>query len=553
MGTGVTVGGRGLGAILVVCLASLAVAAEPAVLQRSEATGLATFVQVPPGPELAGGGEGGGGTPVDPADDFVARYGALFGVSKPAAQLTREAVTTDALKHTHTRYAQLHNGVPVFGGVLKVHQNAVGQAFVGNGNIFPIPDKLSTVPDITAENAQVLALAAVTTGAPTVARCELTIVDPGWYGDPPQGARLAWYIELLDESYPLRKGVFIEAHSGELVDIWDMIQTARDRRVYDAAGGVTIPALPTRGEGQGVTNVYDVDAAYDYAGDVYDFYKRAFGRDSIDDAGMPLIVAVRVDDPSQAYDCPNAYWTGTRMVFCPGAVTDDIMAHEMTHGITQYTANLIYQNQPGQLNESFSDVFGELVDLWNGNAAFVGPPGGTPSWPQHPTGPGVDTLNNLRARCSGPHGESDGVRWLMGEGADLFGGAIRDMWDPTCYGDPDRGNSPLQTCDPGDGGGVHSGSGIPNHAFAIAVDGKTFNGQTVTGIGPIKAGAAWYRALSVYLVTYSNFKDAYWSINQAANDLVGTKPKDPRTVLLRTAPSPPMTRPRSRRPCGPSR
>jgi hypothetical protein len=135
----------------------------------------------------------------------------------------------------------------------------------------------------------------------------------------------------------------------------------------------------------------------------------------------------------------------------------------------------------------------------------------------------------LRSACTSSPDYLDGVRWLAGEDAAPFGDALRDMWDPTCKGHPDRANSPLQTCPEADGGGVHSGSGIPNHAFAILTDGKTFNGQTVSGIGPIKAGAVWYRALTVYIMPAADFEEAYVALNQAAADLVGTYPNDPRT------------------------
>ncbi|MGD2110650.1 MAG: M4 family metallopeptidase [Phycisphaerae bacterium] len=135
----------------------------------------------------------------------------------------------------------------------------------------------------------------------------------------------------------------------------------------------------------------------------------------------------------------------------------------------------------------------------------------------------------MRTACSAPSSYPDGVRWLMGEDATAFGGAIRDMWDPTCFGDPDYANSPLQTCPASDNGGVHSGSGIPNHAFAIMTDGKTYNGYTVSAIGPIKAGAVWYRTLLFYLTPASDFRDAYFALNQAATDLIGTSPNDPRT------------------------
>src|SRR5690606_23076145 len=75
----------------------------------------------------------------------------------------------------------------------------------------------------------------------------------------------------------------------------------------------------------------------------------------------------------------------------------------------------------------------------------------------------------------------DSLRWLMGE--DVWGGALRDMWNPGCFGDPERVGDPNYWCDTGDNGGVHFNSGIPNHAFALLVDGGTFNGQTISALG----------------------------------------------------------------------
>ena len=111
----------------------------------------------------------------------------------------------------------------------------------------------------------------------------------------------------------------------------------------------------------------------------------------------------------------------------------------------------------------------------------------------------------------------------------MFGGEIRDMWEPTCYGLPETASHPYQTCDPDDNGGVHSGNAIPCHAFAMMTDGKSFNGYEIRGIGPIKAGAVWYRTLTTYLTPVCDFVDAYHAINQAAIDLTGTYPRDPRT------------------------
>jgi hypothetical protein len=232
---------------------------------------------------------------------------------------------------------------------------------------------------------------------------------------------------------------------------------------------------------------------------------------------------------STGYPVVNAFWSAAfhQTVFNDGVAVDDVVAHERTHGLVSATANLIYQNESGQLNESYADIFGELADLYNGNVAFGGPPVG-PNWPTSPSGPGTDLPNNFRTTaCSNRgNGYSDGVRWLIGEDSSL--GAIRDMWNPTCFNHPDKLTSPFETCSPFDAGGVHSGSGIPNHAFAMLVDGQAFNGQTVNPIGPIKAGAVWYRALTTYLTPASNFDDAFVALNHAATDLVGTTIADPR-------------------------
>ena len=134
---------------------------------------------------------------------------------------------------------------------------------------------------------------------------------------------------------------------------------------------------------------------------------------------------------------------------------DDVDAHELTHAVTEFSANLFYYRQSAAMNESYSDIFGETVDLTN-------------------TG-GTDTA---------------GVRWLMGE--DVPGiGAIPNMLDPTAFGDPGKMRDAQFVCGTSirsDFGGVHSNSGVPNHAYALMVDGGSYNGKTVTGIGLTKAG-----------------------------------------------------------------
>lgn len=501
-------------------MAISAKAADPSELRvyRSPVTGVAAFVRpmAPEGNLLARPAQQAAATPID----LFQQHAALFGIADAHAELREIRRETDGLGITSTTFQQVHGGLPVFGGVLKAHQAATGRFTAANGDFYPAARKVSTTPALTADQAAHIARSEVGLLAAAVAQNELVIVDPGWYGDPPTGAKLAYHVIVENLALALREALFVDAHSGMILDRWSLICSARDRRVYNSFDSGNLPGTPARFEGQPATGDFEIDSAYEYLADTYAFYQRAFSRDGLDNAGSPIIATVH-----SGWNCPNAFWNGTQVAFCTGVVPDDVVGHECTHGVTQFTAGLIYQNQSGQMNEAFSDIFGELVDLYNGNAAFPGPPAG-PNWPEpHETGPTLDTPNNLRTTCG------SGIRWLVSEEAWAFGGAIRDMWDPTCYGHPDRANSPLQLCQHGDNGGVHFGSGVLNHCFAIATDGKNFNGYTVTGIGPIKSGAVFYRALSAYLTPASDFADAYQALNQAALDLVGTFPNDPRTGL----------------------
>ncbi len=621
-------------------------------VDRSGKTGLATFVRATNGGAIdipvaaaAGGAKAG---PMD----FLHAHGRLFGVTTPETELALDKVVGDEIANTHTIYRQTYRGVPVFGGRLQVHQNPTGAVVSANGSFFPIPRTLQVRPALTADDAVARATATLAAVVPVVEKNQLVIVDPGWYGDAPVGAHLAYHIILADQTAGVREAFFVDAQNGKILDHWNLMHTARVRQVFNDVTNVTV-----RSEGGPATGDFEADGAYDYSGDYYDYLFRAFGRDSINGGGTTLLSTVHL----QSSSCPNAFGGTGGASFCDGIVTDDIVAHEFTHGLTGFTADLIYQNQSGQLNESFSDVFGETVDLLNGNAAFPGAPGGTP-WPTHGSGPGSDTPNVLRTACVAsafvtvnspaniagdysaqpasfgaaltpagtsanvvvanpiracnvdmpfsnagamagkivlvnrgdctftekvknaqnagaigvivannvlaglaPMGGADAtitiravgisqadgstiateassgtvnvtlrsnanpdVRWLVGEDSSGFGGAIRDMWMPSCMGHPDSANHPFQTCNPADDGGVHSGSGVPNHAFAIVVDGQSFNGYTVNGIGLFKAAAVWYRALTVYLTPTSDFGDAFIALNQAASDLVGQMIKDPR-------------------------
>jgi uncharacterized membrane protein YgcG len=238
------------------------------------------------------------------------------------------------------------------------------------------------------------------------------------------------------------------------------------RTIADAHGQQTTPGTTVRREGQPATGDPAADEAYDGFGQTWSLYHDVFGRDSLDNRGLPLLGTVHY---GTNYD--NAFWDGTQMVFGDGdgtvfrrfTIAVDVIGHELTHGVTEYTAALDYQGQSGALNESVSDVFGSLVKQ--------------------------RALGQTAA-------EAD---WLIGEGlftAAVHGVALRSMKAPgTAYDDPHLGKDPqpatmagyVQTTD--DNGGVHLNSGIPNHAFqlaATAIGGRAWEG----------AGQIWYDVLT---------------------------------------------------------
>jgi Zn-dependent metalloprotease len=228
------------------------------------------------------------------------------------------------------------------------------------------------------------------------------------------------------------------------------------------------------------------DAAHTYAIGTYYFYATNFNRDSMDKEGMPIISSVHYCSP---YACPyaNAYWDGKQMVY--GDVygfplADDVVAHELTHGVTQYESNLFYFYQSGAINESFSDLWGEYYDQINGQ--------------------GYDAEN---------------VKWLLGENVSGLG-AVRSMKNPPAYGDPDKMTSSLYKKSLSDNGGIHHNSGVNNKAVYLMVDGGTFNNQTITALGWEKVGAIYYEANTNLLFSGADYSDLYYALLQACSNLI---------------------------------
>src|SRR5262245_15752784 len=117
----------------------------------------------------------------------------------------------------------------------------------------------------------------------------------------------------------------------------------------------------------------------------------------------------------------------------------------------------------------------------------------------------------------------DSFRWLIGEDSPAFGGAIRDMWTPTCYGDPGKVTDAEYFCSTDDNGGVHSNSAVPNHGYALLVDGGDYNGFSLSGIGLTKAAHIYFRAMTVYQTPTTKFADHADALDASCTDLIGAE------------------------------
>ncbi|HEU5023079.1 MAG TPA: M4 family metallopeptidase [Bryobacteraceae bacterium] len=245
------------------------------------------------------------------------------------------------------------------------------------------------------------------------------------------------------------------------------------RTIYDAGGTQQLPGKSVRAEGAPAGSDVEVNEAYDGLGDTFNFFLQAYERNSIDNAGLALDATVHF---GKKYD--NAFWNGQQMVFGDGdgvlftrfTISLDVIGHELTHGVTGSEVNLTYQGQPGALNESVSDVFGSLVKQYK--------------------------LKQTAAQAD----------WLIGAGLlakSVNGVALRSMKAPgTAYDDPVLGKDSQPAKMSGyvhtsqDNGGVHTNSGIPNHAFYLAA-------TAIGGNAWEKAGQIWYDTICDKTLSHS--------------------------------------------------
>jgi Zn-dependent metalloprotease len=612
------------------------------------ATGVARFVSLRPGALILEGA-----TPQQRATDFFVRHGRAFGVTDAARQLRAAGVTTDPLGATRVTQLQVHDGVPVFAGILHAHFDPAGRIVAVNGTFVP-GIAVDTLPAWSAAAASARALAAVAADRPdppamplATAPARLVVYRSGLVQRVAGRDHLAWEIEV-GNGHDVRERVLVDAHTGKILERFPGVHDVIERRIHEGAYNDVViwsegDPLPYSSGNAG--NDGQVNGLIAFAADIYDVVQALSGGTFPSWDGLDGTLHSVWKSTSIA--CPNASWNGTTTNYCDGVASDDVVAHEWAHAYTERTHGLIYAWQPGALNESYSDVFGEIVDTLNGAGTDTPAPprvpgdcstfGGSPPpllevWapatiagsygvagasfnPDPPiaataplelvddgSGDVTDACEPLvgftagriavvhRGNCNfslkaqrvqnaGATGmivvntqdsvfnmsgsnpaivipsvmvaSSDGqtieaqlglgvtatveldaatapsVRWLNGEDAFGFGGPIRDLWNPTCFGDPGRVSDPQYWCTTGDGGGVHTNSGIPNHAFALIVDGGSYNGRTVAGLGLTKAAHLYWRAMSVYQVPDTDFADHADALAQSCQDLLGVNLADP--------------------------
>jgi thermolysin len=445
-------------------------------------------------------------------------------------------VEMDDLKMAHTRVRQTVNGIPVWEGEAIVHLRA-------DGSLASITDEwkpaiaVNTVPVISPEEAIQISQKFYTGSAKQTATPTVDL----WIYRGSDADHLTYRVQIpridgsKDTSIPID---FIDAHTGERVFGYDNLQSGTGSSLYSGTvnigttnfNGVFYLENMTRkigtfnannGTSPGTSFHYSdaddlwnatvqragVDAQYG-AEATMDYYQTVHNRNGIDGLGGPGYIGAASNNSialissfvhwGVAYN--NAMWTGQYMIYGDGDGVNfsafvglDTCGHEFTHGVTQYTANLTYSGESGALNESMSDVFGTMIERYKRPSTW--------SWRYGEDYYTPGTAGDADRYLNNPH-LATGHNFTADD-------------DPDHYAERYLGTE--------DNGGVHINSGISNYTFYLVSQGGTHHrsGVTVTGIGPDNAAKIWFRALTSYMGSGTNFAGARTATLSAATDLFG--------------------------------
>ena len=442
-------------------------------------------------------------SPAAAAREHLGRYAADFGITSPTRDLQTASVQDLAEGQSVVRFQQTAGGLPVLGGQLV-------SVLDGANNLLSVTGETSTdvrssTYSVTADAQRAAALHVTAADHGSGAGGLLASTPERWLYDASlfdstaaAGSHAVWRTEVTSRNrLDVRELVLVDGATGRVVLHVDEIERAENRVVCDNLGHRNDDYFCDkphyrRIEGGAPTGIADVDAAYDNAGAAATFYSTLgvdltarIGSDYGD--GKKLRSTVRVCPSKGNGPCPypNAFWDGFQMVYGAGfSRADDVVGHELTHGVTQHTSGLAYWYQSGAINESMSDVFGEFIDQEN----------------------------------VGTHDDPT-ERWLLGEGLPIADPVARDMATPANFDQPDRVGGTNWAASAADNGGVHTNSGVGNKAAYLITDGTIaepggmFNGQIFTGLGLTKAAQIYWGAENLMTpgADYADLADALFA------------------------------------------
>lgn len=420
---------------------------------------------------------------------------------------------TDALGKRHTHLSQTINGLKVYGTSLIVHADVAGSGIGAMAN--PDSANIYAVSGTLAVNAQLnVRTKKITAKAEKQAR--ILASEIGQIAGKPELAyvylpltgetRLAWKMEVSWDHGGDNFGrdiVFYDYNDSGLLTRHAQVHSAKNWKTHSldnqdqnsAPGRLLCTNNQSCGDASGTR-------AHDGASQVYDYYKAKFGRNGIDNNDMTMVSSVHL-----GRNVANAYWTGSQMMYGDGdgqqladlTLSYEVIGHELTHGVTQHTANLVYANASGALNEAWSDILGSTAKAHRDGTT-------QPDW-------------MLAKESYTPNTPGDAMRYMDNPTQDNYS---KDWW-------PERIPFVSNPNNQNDQGGVHGNSGIANLAFALLVDGGTHprskSPAQVPSLGVAKAEQIFYRALSTYMSQSTNFAGARTATAQAAQDLYGATEK----------------------------
>ena len=457
---------------------------------------------------------------------FVAAHRDRFKLRDARKSLSLKRTETDALGMTHARFQQTVRGVPVIGAEIAAHYDREGRVAAMHSTVEDDLD-LDVTPSVERETSRRTAIEDALARTPDLTEPELEVED-GALAIEDGKLVWSWRVRAVTSATPAIWAIRVDAKTGAIASHYNALNldeatgkgslgdTKKIEVTKQGAGfvmqavvdGVTISTFDAQTKDVRPGNLVSSESldqwdaaavdAHFYAANVVKYYKERHARNSIDGVGGSLVSTVHYLDKLN-----NAFWDGRQMSYGDGdgvttrsyAASMDIVAHELSHGVTERTSNLQGPGMPGALNEAWSDIMGACF------SHFVKP----------------DPLKNW-------------VHGLDKQIAPIIATPARYLADPSSVGDPAHMDDFLT--DQQDNGQVHANSNIVSHAMYLMTAGGTNRRSKVAvkyGIGFEKAEKIWYRANTQYWLTKTTFEQAAQGVMQSAKDL-GLTPNEQNIV-----------------------